>query len=154
MTKSSFSGFSAPKPDTGVVQVGVFTAGDDVSLNYSSTNYVYNSYMTKCYTYTFGKNLCGTVRVKFQLFTSSSTSTIVYGQVYKNGVPVGILRTYNSTSSYIFSPIYAEDIAISGGDTIEFWAYTFSGVTTGLVSPTISVSSSGNTGFISFEKFM
>lgn len=65
----------------------------------------------------------GTVRVKMRLYGGSSTT--MYGQIRKNGVPVGTERTvsgYNSSGV-----IFTEDISVTAGERIEFWCRTDNG---------------------------
>lgn len=62
----------------------------------------------------------GTVRIKFSLRASSGNTA--YGQIYKNGVAVGALRS-NNTTTEVF---YAEDIAMNKGDLIQLYLRGFS----------------------------
>jgi hypothetical protein len=85
-----------------------------------------NSYVNST-SYTIKKEIVvgvsGTVRVKMRLFGGSSTT--MYGQIRKNGVPVGTERTvsgYNSSGV-----IFAEDIPVTAGERIEFWCRTDNG---------------------------
>jgi|GEM_PF-3157198 len=63
----------------------------------------------------------GTVKVSFKLRTYSS-STTVYGRIYRNGVAVGTIRSTNNDGH---GEVFTEDI--SGcvmGDAIQIYAYT------------------------------
>lgn len=55
--------------------------------------------------------------ISFAIRTCSSVYT-AYGQIYKNGSPVGILRS-TTNESYV---TYTEDISFEMGDTIELWS--------------------------------
>jgi hypothetical protein len=63
-------------------------------------------------------NKSGIVRVSFQI-GSDSTSTSTTGQIYKDGVAVGTLRTVSSTTS---KRTFTEDIAVTAGDEIQIYA--------------------------------
>lgn len=74
----------------------------------------------KLKTITIGANLRAntTIRIKFDMVYSGGTQDNVRGKIYKNGVAVGTERV-NGTAAYV---TYSEDLAFSGGDTVELWA--------------------------------
>ncbi|MEA3324405.1 MAG: hypothetical protein U9Q37_04615 [Euryarchaeota archaeon] len=60
----------------------------------------------------------GTLRIKFDMMATAQPGDTSYGQIYRNGVAVGIERSVTGSSYSTFS----EDIAgWSGHDTIELW---------------------------------
>lgn len=67
-------------------------------------------------------NMGGRIRVKFDLATNLVGNT-AYGQIYKNGIAVGTLR---STTSSSFTT-YSEDITIAVGDLLQIYAHTSNG---------------------------
>jgi hypothetical protein len=102
----------------------------DVGFEYQAGNniVVYNdsdSVSTPATSYT-EKKACiigrgGTVRISFTL-RSFSSSTTVYGRIYKNGVAVGTERSTTSTGYVVFT----EDIAVSQNDRISLYLRTSS----------------------------
>lgn len=60
----------------------------------------------------------GTIRIKFTLRESSGANT-AWGQVYKNGSPIGVLRSTNSTTNIL----YSEDFIANVNDYFEFYYY-------------------------------
>jgi len=69
----------------------------------------------------------GTYRIKFEIKISGTTSPNAYGQIYRNGVAVGIER---NTASTTYIP-YSEDISgWSAGDLIQIYAKNTSAFTT------------------------
>ncbi|MDN5318003.1 MAG: hypothetical protein PWR08_2128, partial [Thermoanaerobacterium sp.] len=102
----------------------------DVGFEYQAGNniVVYNdsdSVSTPATSYT-EKKACiigrgGTVRISFTL-DSLSSSTTVYGRIYKNGVAVGTERSTTSTKPVVFT----EDIAVSQNDRISLYLRTSS----------------------------
>ena len=61
--------------------------------------------------------LNGGVRVSFDM-RRGPTLTTAYGQIYINGVPVGVERSTGSDSYTTFT----EDILVSAGDRLQLWA--------------------------------
>jgi len=98
----------------------ILTAGD----NYFAGNTVISATTSSSYAKTkeVSINASGTIRVKFDMRTNSTTA---YGRIYKNGVAVGVIRQ-TSSASYI---TYTEDIAVVAGDLIQIYAMTASGTT-------------------------
>jgi len=65
-------------------------------------------------------NKSGVIRVSFEL-AGQTTSSYAYGQIYKNGVAVGVQRSTNSPQpSYI---TYTEDITVTEGDLIQLYVW-------------------------------
>ena len=58
----------------------------------------------------------GGVRVSFDMRTGAK-DYIAYGQIYINGVPVGVERSTSSQSYTTFT----EDIMVSAGDRLQLW---------------------------------
>ncbi|MCB2340907.1 hypothetical protein [Clostridium estertheticum] len=66
-------------------------------------------------------NFKGSVRVTFRLACVNQYGYPVYGQIYKNGLPIGIKR---SISNYNYDGIsYTEDFNISAGDQIRLYLW-------------------------------
>lgn len=65
----------------------------------------------------------GTVRVKFDLQSDTSSNT-VYGRIYVNGVPKGTQRSTTSTT-YV---TYTEDISFSSGEEIQIYIWSADGM--------------------------
>lgn len=61
----------------------------------------------------------GIARIKFGLRTDNGTF-YAYGQVWKNGVPVGVEHS-NSTTTTVW---FTDDISIADGDLIQVYAHT------------------------------
>jgi hypothetical protein len=81
---------------------------------------------TKLKTITLGANINTntTLRIKFDLKVETGSASPVYGKIYRNGVTIGTQRE-DTTGSY---QTFSEDIdGWSAGDTLELWAYNFSG---------------------------
>jgi len=83
---------------------------DGLTGNFSTTWRLANKASLK-----IGKG--GTLRIKFWLACSSENETI-YGRIYRNGSPVGTIRSTESEEMVVFT----EDIGgWSPGDTVELW---------------------------------
>ncbi len=65
-------------------------------------------------------NFSGRVRITFDLYGSGTGKGYehVYGQIYINGVPKGIIRDNNSSSG----TFYSEDFDINNGDRVQLYA--------------------------------
>lgn len=61
--------------------------------------------------------LSGVVRVSFSIRTNGGATA--YGRLYKNGVPIGIERSNNSTTEVT----YTEDVTVAANDQIEVYGY-------------------------------
>lgn len=99
----------------GTVGTSAVLAGTTILISDSVASSTGKASPTKLKEYHF--MLSGTVRVTFYLSIGSGQSS--YAQIYKNGSPIGTLRSTNSTSNMI----YTEDISISSGDYIQLYAY-------------------------------
>lgn len=64
----------------------------------------------------FKMNMAGTIRVSFSLRMSNSGNTS-YGQIYKNGVAIGVARSTTSTSDVVFT----EDFTVAKDDLIQLY---------------------------------
>jgi len=96
---------------TGVSDTVILSHPDDEVT--SSTDYV------KVKTITLGANVGfnRTLRIKFTLATELE-DYVVYGQIYRNGAPVGTERTILSSAG----TVYSEDLpGWNASDTIELW---------------------------------
>ena len=67
--------------------------------------------------------LGGTIRVKFTAKLDGSTGYTGTWQVYKNGTPVGTMRTLTSNNNTP-SAAYSEDFSVNSGDVIAIYAKT------------------------------
>jgi hypothetical protein len=63
----------------------------------------------------------GTLRIKFDLSVARPGGLLVYGQIWRNNIPVGTLRATSSIPAVTFD----EDISgWSKGDLVQIWAFT------------------------------
>ncbi|MBU3216641.1 hypothetical protein LL033_17470 [Clostridium estertheticum] len=67
-------------------------------------------------------NYGGSIRIKYGLAKSQSASS-AYSQIYKNGSPVGVLRSAQLTTDTIF----IEDFICSKNDLFSIWGYSSDG---------------------------
>jgi hypothetical protein len=89
-------------------------AGENVAVSAASNG---TGISALSYTQTgayFTVRYAGTIRVKFDLRTTNASYT-AYGKVYKNGVPTGIERASNNTTTGI---TFTEDFVVNANDTI------------------------------------
>lgn len=147
MAQSSFVGFSPKKKDSSSAKSKTLTAGNDISWQYGSncSTPVVTNIPAKACQFKIPLSNLGSVRITFSLFSGSNTGTL-NGQIYKNGAPVGTLRSYLASTAYASSPSYAEDIAVIGGDSVEIWIWGY--IVVGVSLPKISATSDSR-GFIS-----
>ncbi|WP_282243331.1 hypothetical protein [Psychrobacillus sp. NEAU-3TGS] len=96
----------------------VATPGDEVLFTSPTASHTTSSSWTLHHDVEV--NFDGLVRVKYATYVSSTDRSGNY-QLYKNGVPVGVLRTV-SGSSYESYTGYAEDMIVSKGDNIQLYA--------------------------------
>lgn len=64
--------------------------------------------------------MAGVIRVSFSLKTNGGSTA--YGQLYKNGSPIGTLRSNTTTTEVT----YTEDVSVAVNDKIEVWGYVAS----------------------------
>lgn len=79
--------------------------------------------------------ITGTVRTKFGM-VSGYSGNYVYGQIWKNGVPVGVEHSLNSTTMAYFT----DDISVSEGDLIQLYVHTSSSSYAVSVANSLSIS--------------
>ncbi|EGD46724.1 hypothetical protein Cpap_1262 [Ruminiclostridium papyrosolvens DSM 2782] len=101
----------------GKVEAIKLIAGDILIGDNSNTGSTTSTAYTKVREITTSL-LGGTIRVKFNLSSGSSSGSITaYGRIYVNGVAVGIERTVNGLTPITFT----EDISIYVGDKIQIY---------------------------------
>lgn len=94
---------------------------DAESANVTSTSYV------KMKTITITRGIKGTLRFKVGLWISSSSYT-VYGKVYKNGVAVGVEKSWGTIG---WSSTLVDDVnvgEVKAGETLEMWIKVSAGI--------------------------
>ncbi|MEK4173375.1 hypothetical protein MHI22_18200 [Lysinibacillus sp. FSL L8-0312] len=66
-------------------------------------------------------NFSGRVRITFDLYGSGTGKGYehVYGQIYINGIPKGVIRNNNNSSG----TFYSEDFDINNGDRVQLYAH-------------------------------
>lgn len=95
-----------------------YTLSDDIIASNDTEHFTLSNTLMKVKTLSLGSNIQGplTLRIVFTIKTYASGNC--EGQIYKNGSPVGTLRTATSAGS-----TFSEDIAgWESGDDIELWA--------------------------------
>jgi hypothetical protein len=147
MAQSSFGGFTAPRKDGTRILPATLSPGSDLTL-YCAAFAALSTSPTKGRGFTFGSAINGMIRTSFSMFSDSATHTL-YGQIYKNNVPVGTLRSFFESAAYTSSPTYTEDISVKGGDRIELWLWSSGGLRCQDSGFTVGASGQGSTGFIS-----
>lgn len=97
-------------------RIGQYSAGDAVLFNYHDGSGQMSTTSTTMNKKFEGKLNCGgTLRVAFTLYIYSGTA---YGQIYRNGVPIGTLRSHNSNIPTWFT----EDISgWNPGDLLQLY---------------------------------
>jgi hypothetical protein len=96
-----------------------FSAGNIVLASNSNMMNVIG-WTTPTQLYSFHLGAGGTLRTSFGLYTTNSMQTI-YGQIYRNGSPVGTQRSTTSTTAVTFN----EDISgWKPGDYIQLYGWT------------------------------
>ena len=107
----AYSALGPPTLSTGTIQISDFA--------FSSKDLISILSYTKLAE--FRVSGTGTVNTYFGLYSSSSYPSFnAYGRVYKNGSPVGTERIVNGSSPGTF--YYSEDVSVSDGDLIQFYA--------------------------------
>jgi hypothetical protein len=72
----------------------------------------------------------GTIRVKFDLRSTTSSANLVRAKIYVNGIAVGTERSTTSTGA----TTYTEDITVNAEDLIQIYKKDYSGSVRALVS--------------------
>lgn len=110
--------------DGGVSQtkLATYTAGD-LLLIQGTTTITISSSNTKLYEIQLDR--AGTLRIKFTV-TAAGSSGSTTGRIYRNGSPVGTIRTVNAPGGMDFaSTEYSQDISgWSAGDLVQLYGYT------------------------------
>jgi hypothetical protein len=127
-------------PGTYFVQLGIAISSTQLLINFqlgtkvsaSDNEVTTNSANTSTGSLTYVKlketkynDVSGTIRVKFKMTTQTSTSDLVYGRIYKNGVAYGTEWSTNQQD-----PAYDEftdDLSFSSGDLIQLYGKSSSG---------------------------
>ncbi|MEY8001214.1 hypothetical protein AB8U03_13615 [Clostridium sp. Mt-5] len=100
----------------GILIPAILLAGDDIIL-YQNANQVSSiSSIPQAVGAKITTNITGTVRITFTIFSEQSVAS-GYGQIYKNGSPIGTLK--NSANLLT----YTQDFSCNKGDIFQLYLY-------------------------------
>jgi hypothetical protein len=100
------------------------TAGDTIIATNNNNVNTMSTVMTKFREYKI--TAAGSYRIAFSLWNSDTSSYISYGQLYRNGVPIGALRQTNAGASVTM--VFTEDISgWSINDLLQLYLKTSDG---------------------------
>ena len=121
--------------------ISLVSAGSGIIVGQNATRYTNNTTSPVKLGSRFTISQLGSIRISFELDDGGMPTRIGYGQVYKNGVAVGILRSVDGIGP-IPGTTFTEDFNCNAGDYFDIYAWNGSagGYVGGIQNVVVSVS--------------